>query len=113
MSLAGVIDSQRTCSGLAYSGVNSREPNCVMASVCSVWRIIEELGDAEIEQLRRAVGRDQDVLRLEVAMHDANRCAVVHGRADLEEHPQALLQLEPRRSQYASMGSPGTYSMTI
>ena len=37
---------------------------------------VEKLGDAEVEQLYRAIGRHEDVRRLDVAMHDQIRvCA--------------------------------------
>ena len=49
------------------------------------------LGQAEVEQLHHAVARDEDVLRLEVAMDDAARVrrreAVGDGRADLDGPP--------------------------
>ena len=46
---------------------------------------IEELGDPEIEQLRDAVGGDQDVARLEVAVDDQVLVGEVDRRADLPE----------------------------
>ena len=51
---------------------------------------IEELGDAEVEQLDGAVACHQDVRRLEVAVHDQVAMGVLHGVAELQE------QLEPR-----------------
>src|SRR5262249_16948006 len=49
----------------------------------------EELGDAEIQQLRVPVGRQEDVLGLEVAMHDEIAMRVADGLADLEEELDA------------------------
>ncbi len=42
---------------------------------------VEQLRDAEIQQLRHALRRDQDVVRLQVAMHDQVLVRVVDGRA--------------------------------
>src|SRR5205814_6438322 len=62
------------------------------------------LGQAEVEQLYHAVARDEDVLRLEVAMDDAARVrrreAVGDGRADLDGPPprqRAALQEAAQR----------------
>ena len=38
MSLAVVIGSPRICSGLAWSGVSTRQSACVTAIVCIIWR---------------------------------------------------------------------------
>ena len=51
----------------------------------------KQLGDAEIEQLGNAVGRHQDIARLDVAVDDQFLMGVVDGRADCPE------QLQPRR----------------
>jgi hypothetical protein len=53
---------------------------------------IEQLRDAEIEQLGRAVGRHQDVGRLDVAVDDQVLVRVLNGRADLLEESQPLLR---------------------
>ena len=42
---------------------------------------IEQLRDAEVQQLRHALRRDQDVVRLQVTMHDQVLVRVMHGRA--------------------------------
>ena len=55
---------------------------------------IEQLGDAEVEQLGRAFGGDQDVGRLEVAMHDQVLVRVLNRRADLQEQLQARAHVE-------------------
>ncbi len=49
---------------------------------------VEQLGHAEIHDLDGAVGADQHVLRLQIAMHDAVLMRVVDGRAHLAEEPQ-------------------------
>ena len=76
MSLAVVTRSPRACSGLAYSGV-------VVGA--------EQLGDAEIEESRRAVLGDQDVARLQIAVDDEVAVRVMHGIADAPEQGQARL----------------------
>jgi hypothetical protein len=48
-------------------------------------RALEELGDAEVEQARHAVGGDQDVRRLDVAMHHQVLMRVLHRGTDLAE----------------------------
>ena len=57
---------------------------------------IEQLGDAEIEQLGRAVGGHQDVGGLDVAMDDQVLVRVLHRCADFREH------LESRRGVQAA-----------
>ena len=52
---------------------------------------VEELGDAEVEELGLALDRDQDVARLEVAVHDELLVGVGHRGAHLAE------ELHPRR----------------
>ena len=54
----------------------------------------EQLGDAEVEQLHRAVGGHEDVVGLEVAMHDEVLMRVTHGRAHLQEELHALAHAE-------------------
>ena len=46
---------------------------------------IDDLGDAEIEQLGHAVHGDEDVRRFQVAMHDQAAVRMLHGIADLQE----------------------------
>ena len=52
--------------------------------------IVQQLGDAEVQQAHVAGRRDQDVGRLEVAVDDQVRVCVADGLADLQE------QREPR-----------------
>ena len=51
---------------------------------------LEELGDAEIEELRGAVGRHQDIRGLEVPVHDEVLVGVLDGTAYGAEDLQAL-----------------------
>ena len=55
---------------------------------------VHQLRDAEVEQLRRAAGRDQDIGRLDVAMDDQVLMRVLDRGADLEEERQARAQVE-------------------
>src|SRR5690606_34121454 len=56
---------------------------------------VEQLGDAEVEQFRDAVFRDENVGRLQVAVHDEVLMRVVHGRADLLKQSNALFHAQP------------------
>ena len=51
--------------------------------------VLQQLGDAEVEQLRHAVGGDQDVRWLDVAMHDEVLMRVGHGGAHLAKQSGA------------------------
>jgi hypothetical protein len=57
----------------------------------------ERLGDAEVEEFRFAVGRDEDVRRLDVAVHDEIPVRVLHGVGDLDDERDALAHAEPAR----------------
>jgi hypothetical protein len=58
---------------------------------------IEQLGDAEVEQLERAVRCDEHVRGLDVAMHDEVAMRVRHRVADVEEQREARVDVEPPR----------------
>ena len=74
--------------------------------------VLEQLGDAEVQQPHLAVGADEDVCRLEVAVHDELAMCVRHGVGDLREQPQARPHVElSAHRQYTSMRRPSTYSM--
>ena len=88
--------SPRTCSGLAYSGVISCRP-APSARASGRRARVEQLGDAEVEQLGRAVGGHQDVGRLEVAVDDQVLVRVLDGRADVTEQLEARRGVEPVR----------------
>ncbi len=55
-------------------------------------RRIEQLGDAEVEQLGLAFAVDQDVRRLEVAVHHQVLVGVGDRRADVDEELQPFLE---------------------
>ena len=55
---------------------------------------VQDLGDAEVEQLGHAVGAHQHVGRLDVAVHDALVMRVRQRRGDLLQEQQALLQIQ-------------------
>ena len=62
--------SPEACSGDMYSTLPLRPPTCVsLMRPCA-------LRDAEVDHLHRALERDQDVLRRDVAMNDVQRPAV-------------------------------------
>ena len=53
--------------------------------------MLEVLGDAEVAQLDGVAAREEDVLRLEVAVDDLAVVHVLDGQADLREPGQDLL----------------------
>ena len=55
---------------------------------------IEQLGDAEVQELGCAVRRHDDVRGLDVAVDDQVAMCVTHGFADHEEEPQPFLERE-------------------
>ena len=59
--------------------------------------IVEQRGDAEIEELDHAVAGDQHVGGLDVAVHDQVRVRVRHRRQHVEEQPQPRLDAEATR----------------
>ena len=64
----------RTCSGDMYATVPSSVPGCVSSvrsAGCGGSRLGLQAGQAEIEDLHAAVGGQEDVLRLDVAVDDA------------------------------------------
>jgi len=50
--------------------------------------------DAEVQELDRAVGRDEDVARLEIAMHHQRFMRILHGRAQLPKQSHACADIE-------------------
>ena len=89
-----------------------RRSPTVSSEPAEVFLRVEHLGDAEVEQLDVALGRDEHVARLEVAMHDQVLVGVLHGVADLECELEARGTDMRSVSQYASIGRPSTYSIT-
>ena len=69
-----------------------------LASATAVFGLgLEQLGDAEVQQLHRAVGGHEDVVGLEIAMHDEVLVRVAHGCADLQEELHAVAHAEVPR----------------
>ena len=58
---------------------------------------VQQLGDAEVEELGRAVGHHQHVGRLDVAVDDQVLVRVLDGGADLPKEPQPGRSVEPVR----------------
>ena len=56
---------------------------------------LQEFRDAEVEQLHTAVGRDQDVRRLQIAMDDQTRVCMRHRIKHLDHKRQAIRDREP------------------
>ena len=84
------------CSGAAYSGVNARAAVSV-AAVAAV-AIDQQGGDAEVEQLHPAGAVDEDVRRLQVAVHDQVGVGVGDGIGHLQDEPEARPQTSRRCS---------------
>lgn len=55
---------------------------------------VEDLRDPEVEELRHAVGGDEDVPRLQVAVHEEPLMGVVHRGADVAEEGEACRDVE-------------------
>ncbi len=59
---------------------------------------VQELRDAEVEELHPAVGVDQDVARLEIAMDHEVAMGVAHRVADLAEQLQPFVEVAAARA---------------
>ena len=70
------------------------EPRQRRVVLALVARIVQDLGDAEVEQLDRAVGGDERVRRLEIAMDDEVLVRVLDAVADRGEEREALPHVE-------------------
>ncbi len=77
----GVTIGERTLAGPGHSAR-------------SVTALIEQLRDAEVEQLHRAVVGHEDVVGLEIAVHDEVRVRVRDGREHLAEETQSRIDGE-------------------
>ena len=74
---------------------------------------IEQLGDAEVEQLGHAVLGDQDVGRLDVAVDDQVLVRVLHRRRPAAGRCRAARRCRARAtSAYSTSGAPSTNSIT-
>jgi hypothetical protein len=80
---------------LFRAGVGRRHGSRGRAGHRRAGRRFQQLGDPEVEQLGHAVGRDQDVARLEVAVDHEIRVSELHGAAHLSEQSQARVDREP------------------
>ena len=56
---------------------------------------LQQLGDTEVEQFDGAIGCDDDVARLDVAVNDKVLVRVLNGIAHAKKQRQALLQAKP------------------
>ncbi len=89
MSKETVTDDPRNCSGAAYGSVSGRPATCVSARLFRGGVLaFDQLRNAEVEQLRLPVRRDEDVARLDVAMNDEPRVRVGHRAHDRQEEVQ-------------------------
>ena len=71
-----------------------------------VVRALEDAGDAEIAEFDDAAATEEDVLRLEVAVHDAESVDVVERERDLRRPVEhlALGKVSPRLARAADVG---------
>jgi hypothetical protein len=93
--VAVVAAPPRTCSGLAYAGRHRVLAGARRLGVGAERRAGQQLGDAEVEQLHLARRRDEDVGRLQVAVHHEVRVGVRHGAARGREQAQPRRHVEP------------------
>ena len=80
------IRPPRICSGAAYAGVNRRRPRA--RPIGTRLESVELLGDPEVEQLHDAVGRHENVRRLEIAVNDEMAVRMLHRLADIAKETQ-------------------------
>ncbi len=59
--------------------------------------VVDQLGDAEIEQLHAAFARDKDVRRFEIPVNDEVGVRVRHRRQHIEKEPHTRIDREPIR----------------
>ena len=89
MSEAGPASSPRACSGDRYAAVPSTEPTCVIR-VCSAAFAMPKSASLSVPGL----GRDEQVARLHVAVHDARAVRVVEPVAGVDHVAHGLLDAE-------------------
>jgi hypothetical protein len=95
MSAAVVTGSPRSCSGAAYCGVRARPAFARELGLLARRRaFLEQLGDAEVEQLDAAVLRHQHVVGLDVAVDDQARMRMRRRGEHVEEKPHARGDIE-------------------
>lgn len=78
--------------GTGIGGCHRRES--IVRVVRSSQVGLQQLRDAKIQQLRRAVFCDQNVRRLQITMNDEMLMRVLHGGADLPKKLQAFAHVE-------------------
>ena len=79
-----------TCSGAAYSGGERAELPALGGEPLVRLARIDQLGDAEVEKPGLPLTIDQNVLRLQIAMHDQVGVRIAHRVQDLQEDPETL-----------------------
>ncbi len=104
-SVAVVTGPRVICSGAANSGVSAAPASRVSALVSAgsdrSHRAIalDQLGDAEVEQLHLSIGADEHVRRLDVPVHDQVGVCVRDRLEDVEEEPQPASTPRARSAQ--------------
>ena len=66
-----------------------------LACLAGLGLVLEQLGDAEVEQLHRTVIRDQHVRRLDIPMHDQVRMRMRDRGEHIEKQSQTPLHVKP------------------
>ena len=90
MSEAVVISPPVACSGEAYSGVIIRSEVAVGSISVTARFGIQNFGDSEIEQFRRAVFFDENIRRFQIAVNDFISVRRFDRFADLAENFQTI-----------------------
>ena len=86
----------RSAANLLGAGVGRRQGAQLRLGRRGVTRFgVDQLRDPEIQQSRPAVRSDQDIARLEVAMHDVASVRVLDRFQHLEEETQPVVDREP------------------
>ena len=80
----------RIAANLLGRGIRRRQKQLEPGRFGSAGLGLEKLGDAEVEQLHFAGTRNEDVRRLQVAMHDERLVRVLGGLTHHLEQPQPL-----------------------
>ena len=75
--------------------------------------VAHQLGQAEVQHLHQAVGPEDDVLRLHVAMHHVGRVRRAQCRRDLDADVEHLPQWHPAACQARRRVCPSMCSMTM
>ena len=97
MSVAVVMRSPRTCSGLAKSGVSRRKPVSVLSPALSPTSRCSSRARPKSRSFGAPFRRHEDVRGLQVPMHDEMAMGVGHGVADFEKQRDARARVESAR----------------